>query len=191
MLAPSGDLLRAGIALKLNQLKLATRSYLRDRRHQATNAVTSYAVTAGLFAAAGIFLIAAYFVGIMALFRWIEIQYGLFEAYGAVGGLLLLIAAVCAAVAARKLKRPPPRFPSLASRLQGAIKSNPLKREQFGTATEADTAVLSAAPPLAPGIHSKRSRIEDNAVPAALILMATLLGLAAMRRRHQARRMEA
>jgi len=59
MLAPSSDLLRAGIGLKLSQIKLATRSYLRDRTNQATGTVASYAIAAGLFAAAGIFLIAA------------------------------------------------------------------------------------------------------------------------------------
>jgi hypothetical protein len=59
MLAPSSGLLRAGIGLKLNQLKLATRSYLRDRTHQATGTITSYAIADGLFAAAGIFPTAA------------------------------------------------------------------------------------------------------------------------------------
>ena len=78
MLAPSSGLLRAGLALKLNQVKLATRSYLRDRTNQATDGLASYAVAAGLFAAAGIFLIAASLVAVTALFRWIEISYGLF-----------------------------------------------------------------------------------------------------------------
>ena len=59
MLAPSGDLLRAGLGLKINQIKRATRSYLRDRTDQATGTVASYAIAAGMFAAAGIFLIAA------------------------------------------------------------------------------------------------------------------------------------
>src|SRR3979409_2743072 len=48
MLAPS-SLLRTGLALKLSQIKLATRSYLRDRTNQATNTVTSYDIAAGLF----------------------------------------------------------------------------------------------------------------------------------------------
>ena len=56
--SPSSGLLSAGINLKLNQVKLPARSYLRDRTHQATGTLTSYAVAAGLFAAAGIFLIA-------------------------------------------------------------------------------------------------------------------------------------
>ena len=39
MLAPSSGLLRAGIGLKLNQIKRATQSYLRDRTDQATGTV--------------------------------------------------------------------------------------------------------------------------------------------------------
>src|SRR4030095_14477309 len=115
MLAPANSLLRAGIGLKLSQIKLATRSYLRDRTNQATGTAASYAIAAGLFAAAGIFLIAACLVGITALFRWIEINYGLFEAFGVVGASLLVIAAICAALAASRLKRPTPHFPSLTS----------------------------------------------------------------------------
>ena len=111
MLAPSGGLLQAGLGLKLNHIKRATRSYVRDRTNQATNSVTSYVVAAGLFAAAGIFLIAACLVGITALFRWIEINYGLFHAFGAIGGLLVVIAAILAGVAVAKLKRPAPRIP--------------------------------------------------------------------------------
>jgi hypothetical protein len=53
MLAPSGDQLRAGIGLKVHQAKRATQSYLRDRTNRATGTLTSYAVAAGLFAAAG------------------------------------------------------------------------------------------------------------------------------------------
>jgi len=55
--------LRAGLALKLSRIKLATRSYLRDRTNQATGTATSYVIGAGLFAAAGVFLIAACLVG--------------------------------------------------------------------------------------------------------------------------------
>ena len=58
---------------------------LRDQTDQATSTATSYAVATGLFAAAGIFLIAALLVGATALFRWIEINYGLFQAFGATG----------------------------------------------------------------------------------------------------------
>jgi Putative Actinobacterial Holin-X, holin superfamily III len=192
MLAPSSGLLRAGLALKLNQIKLATRSYLRDRTSQATNTVASYAVAAGLFATAGIFLIAACLVGITALFRWIEINYGLFQAFGVVGVLLLVIAAICAAVAASKLKPRQPHFPSLTSRWRVAIKANPVKSGQIAATRDIEAAILPAASSPAPQADHRRlnrkSRPRDNkAMPAGLILMATLLGWAAVRRRHQAR----
>jgi hypothetical protein len=194
MLALSSGLLRTGLALKLNQIKRATRSYLRDRTNQATNTATSYAVAAGLFSAAGIFLIAALLVGATALFRWIEINYGLFWAFGAIGGLLLVIAAICAALAAGKLKRPPPHFPSLASRLRVAIKASPIKPDRIESAGDTAAAILRApASPVMPASRGQRSArprpARDNRnIQAGLIVAATLLGWAATRRRQQARR---
>lgn len=192
MPALSSGLLRAGIGLKLNQIKLATRSYLRDRTNQASGTVTSYAVAAGLFAAGGIFLIAACLVGAMALFRWIEIQYGEFWAFGAIGALLTVIAAICAGVAAAKLRQPPPHFPSLTSRLRVAIKANPLQPNQIEAARDTAAAVL-LAPSEPPGIRRRRrqrSAAGTRHVQTGLILGATLLGWAATRRRQQARRAE-
>jgi hypothetical protein len=197
MLAPSNGLLRAGLALKLSQIKLAARSYLRDRTNQATGTVTSYAIAAGLFAAAGIFLIAACLVGITALFRWIEINYGLFWALGAVGALLLVIAAICAALATSQLKRPPPHFPSLTSRLRVAVKANPIKSDHLDAVKDTAAAILRA--PSGPATGANRKRLKTDSRPgrnrsdvrAGLILAATLLGWAASRRRQQARRMQA
>ena len=197
MLAPSSGLLRAGLALKLGQIKLATRWYLRDRTNQATGTVTSYTIAAGLFAAAGIFLVAACLVGITALFRWIEINYGLFQAFGVIGALLLVIAASCAVAAASRLKRPPPQFLTLTSRLRVAIKANPVEPDQIDAVRDTAAAILSA--PSSPATRASRRRlnakhgpIRDNrTMPAGLILLATLLGWAAVRRRHQARRTEA
>jgi hypothetical protein len=191
MHAPSG-LLRAGLELKLGQIKLATRSYLRDRTSQTVGSITSYAVAAGLFAAAGLFLIAACLVGTVALFRWIELHYGMFPAFGAVGALLLLIAAICAASAAAKLCAPAPHFPSLGSRLRVAVKANPLRPGRIEAARDTATAVLRAPPsPLTdlrrPARQSRSARNNRN-VQAGLILTATLLGWAAARRRQQARR---
>jgi Putative Actinobacterial Holin-X, holin superfamily III len=196
MLAPSSGLLRTGLALKLNQIKLAIRSYLRDRTNQATRTAASYAIAAGLFAVAGIFLLAACSVGLMALFRWIEIKYGLFQAFGVVGALLLVIAAICAAWAVGTLKRPPPHFPGLTSRLRVAIKASPVKPDQIEAVK--DTAAAIALAPSAPVTRANRGRPKTQLRPArtnggmraGLILMATLLGWAATRRRRQARQTE-
>ena len=195
MLAPS-SLLRTGLALKLSQIKLATRSYLRDRTNQATGTVASYATAAGLFAAAGIFLIAACLVGITALFRWIEINYGLFWAFGVVSALLLLIAAICAAVASSQLKRRPPHFPSLTSRLRVALKANPVASDQIEAVRDTAAGILMTPAPMT---RANRRRMKTQRRPArnnreigaGLILAATLLGWAATRRRQQAPRTEA
>ena len=195
MLAPS-SLLRTGLALKLSQIKLATRSYLRDRTNQATGTVASYATAAGLFAAAGIFLIAACLVGITALFRWIEIDYGLFWAFGVVSALLLLIAAICAAVASSQLKRRPPHFPSLTSRLRVALKANPVASDQIEAVRDTAAGILMTPAPMT---RANRRRMKTQRRPArnnreigaGLILAATLLGWAATRRRQQAPRTEA
>ena len=183
MLAPSSSLLRVGLGLKLNQVKRATRSYLRDRADQATGTMTSYALAAGMFAAAGIFLIAACLVGAAALFRWIEINYGLFQAFGAVGALLLVIAGTCAAVAASKLK---PHAPDLTSRLRVAIKASPIQSGQIETARDTATAVLQA--PAAPVSAGPRARRDQSDLRNGLILMVSLIGWAAVKRWQQARR---
>ena len=189
MLAPANSLLRAGIGLKLSQIKLATRSYLRDRTNQATGTMTSYAIAAALFAAAGIFLIAACFVGTVALYRWIAIHYGQFWGFGAIGALLVTIAAICAGVAAARLKQPSPHFPTLTSRLRVAIKSNPLEPGQIEAARDTAASILltPSAPPSQ--VRARRSRPARNNrnIQAGLIVMATLLGWAATRRRSHAR----
>ena len=149
--------------------------------------------SATLFAAAGIFLIAACLVGATALFRWIEINYGQFWAFGAVGALLAVIAAICGGLGAAKLRPSPPHFPSLTSRLRVAIKSNPLQPDQFESARDTAASVLLApSVPLADVRRRRRSRTgrDNRKMQAGLILMATLLGWAATRRRWQARRMD-
>ena len=189
MLAPSGSLLRAGIGLKLSQIKIATRSYLRDRANQATGTMTSYTIAAGLFAAAGIFLIAACLVGTVALYRWIAIHHGQFWGFGAIGALLVTIAAICAGVAAGRLRQPPPHFPTLTSRLRVAIKSNPLAPNQIEAARDTAASVLLApsAPPSQARARRSRSARNNRNVQAGLIVMATLLGWAATRRRSNMR----
>lgn len=194
MLAPSGELLRAGLQLKLNHVRRAARSYVRDRANQATGKATSYAVAGGLFAAAGLFLVAACFVGLMALFRWVEFNYGLFWAFGVVGALLLMLAAICAGVANAKLHRPTKDIPSLASRLRVAIAS---PRIPAGTMKEAVKEVATAIPlaPLAPGEkpHGGRpSPVRSRNVQLGLMVAAlALAGFTAARRRRPTRRLDA
>lgn len=195
MLAPSGELLRAGMALKLNHLKRAAKSYLRDQTSQATGKVTSYAVAGGLFAVAGLFVVAAFFVGLVALYRWVAITYGQFWGFGAVAGVLLLLAAVCAGLAVAQLKRKAKPIVPLASRLRVAIATPRIPR---GTVKEAVKEVATTIPlaPLAPGErrHDARAwRVPTNR-PVQLGLMLAAIGVAgftAARRRRRSQRLDA
>lgn len=195
MLAPSGEMLRAGMALKLNHLKRATQSYLRDRTSQATGRVTSYAVAAGLFAVAGLFVVATFFVGLIALYRWIAITYGQFWGFGAVGALLLVVAAVCAGIAMAMMKRPTKAIVPLASRMRVAIATPRIPR---GTVKQAVKEVATTIPlvPLAPGErgHGSMARAVRTNRPVQLGLMLAAIGLAgftAARRRRHGRRLDA
>lgn len=200
MLAPSGELLRAGVALKLNHLKRATRSYLRDRTNEATGRATAYAVAAGLLAVAGLFVVAALFVGLIALYRWVAITYGQFWGFGAVGAVLLVLAAAFAGVAMAQIKRKPKPIVPLASRLRVAIATPRIPR---GTMKQAVKEVATTIPlvPLAPGERGHGGKSwsgkswsgkswpvrSNRSVQLGLMLAAVgLVGLtAARRRRHQ------
>ena len=194
MLAPSGELLRAGLTLKANHLKRATQSYLRDRANQTTGRITSYAVAAGLFAVAGVFVLAAFFVGLIALYRWVAINYGQFWGFGAVGAVLLVLAIACAGIAMAQMNRKARPIVPLASRLRVAIATPRIPR---GTVKEAVKEVATTIPlvPLAPG-EKRRGHLHGNDVasarsnrPVQLGLMLAALGLlgftAARRRRNR------
>ena len=195
MLAPSGELLRSGMALKLNHVKRAAQSYLRDQTSQATGKVTSYAVAGGLFAAAGLFVMATFFVGLIALYRWVAISYGQFWGFGAVAGVLLVLAAVCASVAMAQMKRKAKPIVPLASRLRVAIATPRIPR---GTVKEAVKEVATTIPlaPLGPGErrHGARAWPVRTNRPVQLGLMLAAIGLAgytAVRRRRHGHRLDA
>ncbi|WP_375311045.1 phage holin family protein [Bradyrhizobium sp. A5] len=199
MLAPSGELLRAGMALKLNHLKRAAQSYLRDRTSQATGHATSYAVAAGLYAATGLFLIATTFVGLIALYRWVAITYGQFWGFGAVAVVLLVLAATCAGAAMAQMNRRTKPIVPLASRLRVAIATPRIPR---GTVQQAVKEVATAIPlvPLGPDENSgstgrgSRSNPVRDSRPLQLGLMvaaAGLLGVTVARRKYRRHRLDA
>ncbi|TFV74020.1 phage holin family protein [Bradyrhizobium frederickii] len=195
MLAPSGELLRAGMALKLNHVKRAAQSYLRDQTSQATGKVTSYAVAGGLFAAAGLFVVATFFVGLIALYRWVAISYGQFWGFGVVAGVLLVLAAVCAGVAMAQMRRKAKPIVPLASRLRVAIATPRIPR---GTVKEAVKEVATTIPlaPLAPGERRHGARAwpvrTNRSVQLGLMLAAIgLAGYTAARRRRHGHRLDA
>jgi hypothetical protein len=174
-------LARTGLTLKLDQVKRATSSYLRDRSEQGTGMVVSYATAAGLYAAAGIFLIATLLVGAAALFRWVEIKYGLFPAFGVTGGLLLVFAAIFAGLAAARLKKPARQFPTLGSRLRVAVNATPARSSEAPAQRANQPAEFKPSAPPRPRMAATSG---NGPVKAGLLLAATLAGWA-LTRRHQ------
>lgn len=172
-------LVRTGLAIKLDQVKRATSSYLRDRSEQGTGIAVSYATAAGLYVAAGIFLIATLLVGAAALFRWVEINYGLFPAFGVTAGWLLLLAIICAVVAGARLRKPARQFPSLSSRLRVAVSATP-GRQGPGPVQRAE--FKPSTSPRRP--RSPTGNADHGPLKAGLVLAATLAGWA-LARRHQ------
>jgi hypothetical protein len=99
-------------------------------------------------------------------------------------------------VAASQLKRRPPHFPSLTSRLRVALRANPVASDQI-EAVRDTAAGISTASAAATRANRRRTKTErrparnNREIGAGLILAATLLGWAATRRRQQAPRREA
>lgn len=183
MFAPSVDLLRAGMALKLSHLKRAAQSYLLDRASQTTGLVTSYAVAASLFVVAGLCLIATLFVGLVALYRWVAIHYGQFLGLGAVAAVFLVFTAVCVGAAMAKINRRTKPIVPLTSRMRVAMAAPRIPR---GTAAQALKDVVTTLPTtlISPGGPASPRR-PGRSVQIGLALMAVgLLGFTAARRRH-------
>ena len=181
-----GALLQAGLALKLNQLKRAVGDYASDRAVQGQSIVASFAVAAGLYAAAGIFVIGALFIGVVALFRYLEIKYGMFEALGGCAGALLILAAISAAIASSHLKRPAASFPALGARLGHAMSTNPIIPKQDQPKQRiAAAARQKAADKIRDASPSLLERVTPETVTskAGLVAVAGLLAWALARRR--------
>ena len=178
-------LARTGLALKLDQVKRATASYMRDRSEQGTSMAVSYATAAGLYAAAGIFVIATLLVGAAALFRWVEITYGLFPAFGVTAGWLLLLAIICAVVAGARLKKPTRQFPTLSSRLRVAVNATPSR--QVAGPSQRPNQPAEFKPSTSPRPRGPATSSDTGPLKAGLVLAATLAGWALARRRQLAK----
>lgn len=212
----AGAVLRAGLGLKIAQIKRATQSYVDDRTDHGKSVLAGYAVGAGLYAAAGVFMIAACLVGITALFRWIELTYGQFTAFGVSAAILIVLTALCALIAARSMRPPKSDYPSFKTRLSAALRGNPLKSDAANlkaVAAEVPARKTAHTPPVrrSTAMEAARSTASDvlrapaSPTPtarrrypagqaqgpqegrAALILVATLLGWAVARRHANAR----
>lgn len=118
-----GTVLRAALTARLSYLRLAMASYVRDQAEHGRRSLDAYLIGAGFYVVAGVFMIAALLVGAAALFRWMELRYGLFTAFGVTAGALVSLSLLSIAIAGANARKPKKQFPTLASRLRVAMRA--------------------------------------------------------------------
>jgi hypothetical protein len=129
------------------------RAYGREVRTWMTGLLTGYAVAVALLLAAFVGLMGAIAVGLGALFHYVELKYGIWIAYGSIGGLLIVLAILAAAIGVAKLKKQAPPLPSPRRHAKAA--SRMVAAESIG-AVAASGQAMAARPvlPTAIGLAS-------------------------------------
>jgi len=92
------------VAARLAEVKTTVEDRFELVKDQVAQQAQAAAVIAALFGLAGVTLFAAAGIGLAALYDWVALTYGSFYGYAAVGGLLLLLAAIAFAGATMKTK---------------------------------------------------------------------------------------
>src|SRR3569623_361960 len=130
-------LIRAALAYKAANIQHAGQAYVRDQASRSKSAFVSYLFGVCFFLGAAIFAIVAVLIGAAALFRFIEMRYGLFEAFGAAGGAMVVVALICLAIGVTKMNIKSGHIVPLASRVRVAAHSHPITRENVQDAAGA------------------------------------------------------
>ena len=112
-----------GFEIVSRRVTRAVKSYVRDQLKHGQRLMVSWAAAGGLFAVAALFTVGLVVVGLLALFSFLRLHFGLFESYGLIAGLLLIVVLLLSGVAMWVLRRRPPPSPALTSRLRVATRA--------------------------------------------------------------------
>jgi hypothetical protein len=110
----------AGHILPPRSLSRLLQSYGHQLRGWTGSIALRYILAVICLLAAGAGVVAAAGVGLAALFRWIDINYGATFAYAGVAGLLIVLALVCALTGLALLRQPLPPRPSPRKQIKTA-----------------------------------------------------------------------
>ena len=116
----SSSWLGPGFEIVSQRVTRAVKSYARDQLKHGQRLMVSWATAGGFFAAAALFTVGLVVVGLLALFSFLRLHFGLFESYGVIAGLLLIVVLLLSGVAMWMLRRRPSPTPALTSRLRVA-----------------------------------------------------------------------
>ncbi|MCA6124793.1 hypothetical protein J6500_23270 [Bradyrhizobium sp. WSM 1704] len=153
-----------------SSLSLIVGSYLADWRRWIGRLITSYALAGGLMLMGAVSLLIAIGIGVAAGFHAIEVRYGIWIAYAAIGGAFVLLGLLGLVIGRVLLARPAPHVP------RGSRQAGMLKR-------------AVAAPVATRLIATTRSGADTTTqamAAGAVILLAAWLAASRFRRRHAA-----
>lgn len=105
-----------------SSLSLIVSSYLADWRRWIGRRVTGYAIACGFLLMGAVSLLVAIGVGIATGFHALEMRYGIWIAYAAIGGAFLLLGLLGLVIGRALLARPAPQMP------RGSRQADMLKR---------------------------------------------------------------
>ncbi|WOH78365.1 hypothetical protein RX327_20655 [Bradyrhizobium sp. BEA-2-5] len=94
-----------------SSLSLIFRSYLADLRQWLGRLVTGYALACSFMLAGAVSLLIAIGIGVGAAFHALEVHYGIWIAYAAIGGVFVLLGIVGLIMGRVLLARPAPAAP--------------------------------------------------------------------------------
>jgi hypothetical protein len=81
-------------------------SYVAELKRWAAGIATGYALAMAMLVAGAFSIAVALGIGVAALFHWLEVHYGPYVAYGALGGLFFLAGIASLLIGLRWLRRP-------------------------------------------------------------------------------------
>jgi hypothetical protein len=147
------------VPAKMAELQARLEQRVELAKDHVRQAAQTAAVMAALFVLAGLAALSAFGVGLIALYRWVMLNYGQFYGLAAVGGILILIAIVLLASAMLEAKSWSGEGPAedAGKRLKRAelLKQAEFQARSDRLAAQAAAAapprpVLASSPPLAP-----------------------------------------
>jgi uncharacterized membrane protein len=160
------------VPAKMAELQARLEQRVELAKGHVRQAAQTAAVMAALFVLAGLAALSAFGVGLIALYRWVMMNYGQFYGLAAVGGILILIAIVLLASAMLEAKSwsGEGAAEDAGKRLKRA---ELLKQAEFQARSDrlaAQAAAAAARPVLASSLPLAPTSARDLVEPLSLIL---------------------
>jgi hypothetical protein len=159
------------VPARVAQLQASFEQRVKVAKGQVRQAAQTAAVIAALSALAGLAVLAAAGIGLVALYRWVVVNYGEFYGLAAVGGVLILIALILAVGAILEARS----FSAAgAAGNQGQQQTAALAESRADQMPASSAAAEEPCPALSPSPAHTPTSAADLVAPLSLILSRVL-----------------